>query len=1014
MLIDDYLSYTERYRRNYEKSIVLMQVGSFFEFYSLEKPEIDIICDILDIQSTKKNKSKPVVDRSNPYMAGIPLYVLDKYLDVLLDNGYTIIIIEQVTPPPNPKREVTRIISPATREIDNSPDNNYLMCLYFTTGSCKTGKFIMGSISYVDINTNKSYIFETSETDTQLNIQDIIKTINTHKPSELVVFTDIQTKSNEEFMNLLRSHVGKFSVVCIHNKIDILIDDNFFKLSYQKTLLQKVFKNTGLLSVIEYLNLETHPMSIVCYTYLLQFVYEHNEKIINGLSNPVFLENDRYLCLVNNVVDNLNIISNSNKKTDSLLNLLNNCKTSMGKRYFKQCLLNPLTDFKKIQKRYDLCDYFIQNDIYISCRNLLKEISDIERLFKRITTCNIQPYSFLSINKSLISFNALYNHLILYKCDFSNLNWSVELQNKLEKFMNYYQTRLNFDEIEKVNINQIKKNIFKQGIYPELDSKQEKIKDLENIFETVCWCLNGGMENKTDFKLEVSKGKDKAVRTIVVTKNRFDNMLAEDKKFQNVSSSLTKKCGLDLKDIITKPFSSSNTKTLKISFKNMDSKQIELIDLQNSLEKDIYNRYIEEIEYYKTNFSDIFGNIGEFISKIDFFSNNAYNSIENCYSRPIIVDNSNSFIKATKIRHPLIEKIQVDIPYVANDVEIGTDSRKGMLLYGQNSVGKSSYMKSIGINLIMAQAGLYTASLSFEFAPYDHIFTRIPGGDNLFKNQSTFVAEINELRTILKRSTARSLVIGDELASGTETISAISLVASGISMLSTRNTSFIFATHIHELCSLNCVKNLKNVTVNHLSVHFDTEKNCLIFDRILKEGNGDTLYGLEIAKSLDLPLEFILKANEIRQEYTGIQKNIVEPKPSTYNNLVFMDRCMLCDASCDEVHHITEQQFANSKGVLVEKQIHKNIKHNLLAVCSKCHDKIHSNHITVNGYTQTTNGIKLDVTKHDSKFNDSTIKQRCVALRNEGHSFTKILNIISKENEGINITLYKIKQYIKI
>ena len=144
-----------------------------------------------------------------------------------------------------------------------------------------------------------------------------------------------------------------------------------------------------------------------------------------------------------------------------------------------------------------------------------------------------------------------------------------------------------------------------------------------------------------------------------------------------------------------------------------------------------------------------------------------------------------------KLRHPLIEIFQTDIPYIPNDVDL---NESGILLYGINSAGKSSYMKSVGVNLIMAQAGMFVASESFEYSPYDKIFTRIPGGDNLFKGQSTFVAEICELRSILKYSTNRSLIIGDELASGTESISAISIVAAGIKTLSERKSSFIFAT----------------------------------------------------------------------------------------------------------------------------------------------------------------------------------------------------------------------------
>ena len=262
------------------------------------------------------------------------------------------------------------------------------------------------------------------------------------------------------------------------------------------------------------------------------------------------------------------------------------------------------------------------------------------------------------------------------------------------------------------------------------------------------------------------------------------------------------------------------------------------------------------------------------------------------------------------------------------------------------------------------------------------IFTRVPSGDNLFKSQSTFVTEINDLRTILKRSTNRSLVIGDELASGTEHISAISIVASGILNLSKKNTSFIFATHLHELCDLDCIKKLDNLKIFHLSVQFDKENDCLLFDRILKEGNGNTLYGLEIARSLDLPPEFLLQANEIRQQYTEMNEYIVKPKISKYNDFVFMDTCSVCNKNCEEVHHIEEQQFADENGILKTSFIHKNRKSNLITVCKECHDNVHNKNIEISGYIQTDKGKKLNIEHKPCDIDYESIKKRCIELRN--------------------------------
>lgn len=1013
MLIDEYLNYDEKYTKQYNNCIILMQVGSFFEFYSLDKKKIDNICNILDIQSTKKNKNKPNVDKNNPYMAGFPLYVIDKYINILTENGYTIVLIEQTTLPPNPKREITKIISPGTNTEIIESDNNFLTCIYFTVGNNSINKFITCSLSYIDINTNESYIYENIENDTQINLEDIYKNILSIKPKEIVLFTDIELKKDETFLNKLKNFVKTIPKnICIHDKINENINDNFFKLSYQKIVLEKVFKNMDLLSVIEYLDLELKPISVISYTYLLQFCYEHSEKILNGLNKPVILENHKYMCLVNNALENLNIVSNNkdNSKTSSILNLLNNCKTLIGKRYFKKCLINPLTDIKSIEERYNQIDFFMKDDLYEKIRIYLSKISDLEKLFKRIILQTLYPSQLLLVYNSLLALNDLYNILKENNYDFSKINSNILEQNKLNEFINYLKNNFNFEELDKINLlNQISKNIFKSKVYPEIDDLQFEILFLENIFENVVLCLNENNENNSEFKLELNKDK---IRSIIVTKNRYENMLKDNKRSETINKLLKEKCNLELKDISFKPYSSSNKTTYKILFKNMNENQIKLSELQEQFSLKIKELYMDNLSFFYKEFGNIFEKINDFVAQIDFFTCNTKNSIENCYVRPIILKNEDSYIKTKGIRHPLIEKINVDIPYISNDIEIGTENNKGMLLYGLNSVGKSSLLKSLGINIIMAQAGLYVASKYFEFSPYNDIFTRIPGGDNLFKGQSTFVSEINELRTILKKSSNKSLIIGDELCIGTENISAISLIASGVNYLSKKSSSFIFATHIHELCDLEIIKELKNVNIKHMSVSFDTEKDCLIFDRILKDGNGNILYGLEIAKSLDLPSDYLLFANKIRQDYIGLQKNIVEPKMSSYNNQVFMDKCSICHKNCDEVHHINEQKNANDKNIIVDKQINKNIKHNLLTICSKCHDNIHSDNIKINGYIQTNKGIKLDFEKKEN-YNKDNIENKVKEYRNQGKSYSKILEIIKDEFNDEKITLYQIKKILK-
>ena len=313
--------------------------------------------------------------------------------------------------------------------------------------------------------------------------------------------------------------------------------------------------------------------------------------------------------------------------------------------------------------------------------------------------------------------------------------------------------------------------------------------------------------------------------------------------------------------------------------------------------------------------------------------------------------------------------------------------------------------------MILAQSGSYVPCNTFKYSPYDKLFSRIPGSDNLFKGQSLFQSEILELRTILKRADVKSLVISDELCSGTENLSALSLISASINFLSKNEVSFLMATHLHELTDIECVKSLKNVNVYHLEVSYN-DKYGIVYDRILKEGQGSRQYGLEVCKSLDLPDEFLYMANQIRQEFIGMNKNIVSTKSSQYNSEIYFDECSICQNKTEEIHHIIEQNKADDDGILTEHNIHKNRKSNLMNVCSSCHDEIHDKKIKVNGYIQTINGIRLDIEKKNDCFGEVVdLEKKVKDLRSEGNSIAQIHDIMKKDYR--DMTMYRIKKLLK-
>ena len=356
-----------------------------------------------------------------------------------------------------------------------------------------------------------------------------------------------------------------------------------------------------------------------------------------------------------------------------------------------------------------------------------------------------------------------------------------------------------------------------------------------------------------------------------------------------------------------------------------------------TIEKDWTTTIIKCVEYI--------GNIDVLITKV--FLAKEYN-----YCRPTLVKNGaeqkteqKSFFKATKMRHCLIEHLQTNEIYVPNDVTLGTDEQDGILLYGTNAIGKTSLIRSIGICVILAQAGLYVPCETFVYKPYTALFSRIIGNDNLFKNLSTFQVEISELSVILKQADCNSLILGDEICSSTELESGLSIIMASLIEFHKRESSCIFATHFHEIVRWEEMHNLTNIKIKHLEVSFDPSTGKLIYNRKLKDGIGIVSYGLTVCRSMNLPVEFLEHAFEIRNRHYPENNGILSLSQSKYNSKKLVGICEDCKIEFStEIHHIEPQRNADILGVIRTgdgKVFHKNHIANLRSLCESCHKKIH-------------------------------------------------------------------------
>jgi DNA mismatch repair protein MutS len=319
------------------------------------------------------------------------------------------------------------------------------------------------------------------------------------------------------------------------------------------------------------------------------------------------------------------------------------------------------------------------------------------------------------------------------------------------------------------------------------------------------------------------------------------------------------------------------------------------------------------------------------------------------WTRPeFLAEDEASSLEVEGLRHPILERL-IKVPYVAHSIALKDGSMNGMLLYGMNASGKSSLMKAVGLCCLLAQTGCPVPATRCRIRPFTAIFTRILGNDNLWAGLSSFAVEMTEFREILRHADAQSLVLGDELCSGTESLSATALVAAGVETLAARKTKFIFATHLHELAALPDVAAIPSVRPFHLKVTYDAATDVLLYDRTLSPGSGSALYGLEVCRALDLPAGYLDRAIAIRQGLAGFQG----PRPSSYSAGAVVDRCEVCGSGTAlEMHHIRPQKDGGPSGSM-------HTPGNLVCLCGSCHDRHHAGRLVIEGWADTSSGREL-------------------------------------------------------
>jgi DNA mismatch repair protein MutS len=704
--------------------------------------------------------------------------------------------------------------------------------------------------------------------------------------------------------------------------------------------------------------------------------------------------------------------------------------------------LAPLRDLEKYQRKQAVSIFLPSDmDTYINNLSQLKIIYNTiykylnnDKLNTKIDKYNVNNNKInLPSNEELKELETVIkdieNTFVLEQCsshwnNIENNIFKTGINEKADKIQNQIDINRNFMNILRVQISKI--------VYPGMRCLQANCSYKCNFIEHYNSddIIIGIDENTKLGKYLYISEKNKKLLDEVINKNTKNIIRIGDK-------------AINLNDIELKNIK-QNRYQVKVDALYMSAKSlVSDIEIMRAYMKKLFMEW--QTQFYKSN-HNVINTFINFIIELDITQSCVYTANNFGYTRPVIKslanishidennvnvnnvnvnnvnenddeneENQKSYLKVKSIRHPIVEKINQDTKYVVNDVKLGCDEQDGILLFGLNAAGKSTLAKSIGINLIMAQSGMFVAATNFTYYPYNYLFTRIRNNDDIYAGLSSFEVEMKEFKVILDHSDENSLILGDELCSGTETLDATSLMASGLKILHNRQSSFIFATHLHFLTELEYVNSLQNLKYYHLSVQQDIDRpGKLIYDRILKPGNGPQSYGILVCKSMSLDSEFVSEAENIRyeietgnilkinnrltsssnNEYKQFDTQLINSanvKRSKYNKNKLFKSCEVCSSVGEDIHHIHEQSCSNSNNIIfddIKGIFHKNEKWNLVCLCKSCHQSVHSSpqRLKIDGYIETSYGKELQyswLTKDSSDVSPPSYEDINVIHNNE-------------------------------
>lgn len=785
------------------EALLLYRVGDFYETYS---DDAVLASKVLGIVLTRRSNG----DKGSTQMAGFPHHALESYLQKLIRAGYKVAVCDQLEDPALAKnklvkRGVTEILTPGIAfgaGMLEQKEHNYLAGLTLDGDVC--------GAAFLDASTGTFQV-------AQGPVEYICTLMSTFGPKELVVKKDDARKAKELFGDYYITTLDEWAFV--------------------QEAAEERLRNQLKVKSLKGFAVEQFPLAISSAGALLVYLEQTHHAGLGNICSISRIDSDKFVWMDRFTFRNLEVFqSNAGKEGVSLVDTIDRCCSCMGSRLLRQWLSMPVMDLKELGSRYDIVQYFIDNEQALAdMQEDISETGDLERAVSRLATGKILPREMLQLARSLKMMTP-----IKERCTASGCDALVKLAGGLRNTDGALQKIVcTLSENSAAQLG--KGDVIASGVDGKLDELREisrggkdyllKMQERETE-RTGIASLKIGYNNVFGYYIEVRNSAKDKVPSDWVRKQTLVN---------------------------AERYITSELKEYEEQILNAEATIYEL-------ESRLYSALVADVQ---KSIRDIQGN-SRIVSKIDVLQGFAQQAIDRRYCRPEVDKSSALEIKAG--RHPVIETLmEPGEEYVPNDISMDSKGDQIIILTGPNMAGKSALLRQTALIVLMAQIGSFVPAKSARFGYFDKIFTRVGATDNISRGESTFMVEMTETAMIMHNLSARSLVLLDEIGRGTSTYDGMSIARALVEYIHKdgKGAKTLFATHYHELNDMeNQYPRVKNY---HIAVKEDGKN--VIFLRKLEPGGVAHSFGIHVARLAGMPREVVESAEKTLRQLEAREKH---------------------------------------------------------------------------------------------------------------------------------------------